>query len=103
MYTIGPLRVDVEGYYVFVEEDEIHLSATEMRLLVHLITHPDKVRSPAELMESVWGYKRGTMTRTIQTIIKRLRDKLGEAGALIENVRGAGYRLVTRQPLPRDG
>ncbi len=99
MYTIGPLRVDVEGHYVFVEDNEIHLSATEMRLLVYLITHRGKIRSHTELMESVWGYKNGTTTRTIQTNIKRLRDKLGQAGALIENVRGAGYRLVSPHPI----
>jgi len=100
MHTIGPLRVDIEAHCVFVGAHEVHVSATEMRLLAYLIAHRGQVRSLDELLADVWGYKEGTETRTIQTHVMRLRNKLGSAGRLIETVRGAGYRLTGSHPPP---
>ena len=102
-FTVGPLRVDVDGHYVFVKQAEIHVSAIEMRLLVYLIEHRGRVRSREDLLEDVWGYKPGVSTRTVDTHVKRLRDKLGSAGALIETVRGTGYRLADSFPVIIDG
>jgi len=51
------------------------------------------------LLEDVWGYKPGVSTRTIDTHVKRLRDKLGDAGSLVETVRGTGYRLSAEYPV----
>jgi two-component system phosphate regulon response regulator PhoB len=93
-YAVGPLKVDVDGHYVYVKQNEIHVSAIEMRLLVYLIEHRGRVRSREDLLEDVWGYKPGVSTRTVDTHVKRLRDKLGSAGVLIETVRGTGYRLA---------
>jgi len=98
-FTVGPLRVDVDGHYVFVKQNEIHVSAIEMRLLVYLISYRGRVRSREDLLEDVWGYKPGVSTRTIDTHVKRLRDKLGEAGSLVETVRGTGYRLSAEFPV----
>jgi two-component system phosphate regulon response regulator PhoB len=98
MYTIGPLRVDIDGHYVFVDETEVHVSVIEMRLLTNLIAHLGRVRSVPQLLQDVWGYQPGTPTRTLQTHVKRLRDKLGRAGTMIETVRGAGYRLNDSAP-----
>jgi len=98
-FTVGPLRVDVDGHYVFVKQSEIHVSAIEMRLLVYLISYRGRVRSREDLLEDVWGYKPGVSTRTIDTHVKRLRDKLGEAGSLVETVRGTGYRLSAEFPV----
>ena len=92
MYTIGPLRVDLDGHYVFVDDTEVHMSATEMRLLADLIAHRGRIRSMPQLLVDVWGYKPGTSTRTLQTHVKRLRDKLGSAATMIETVRGFGYQ-----------
>ena len=92
-FTIGPLEIDVDGHHVFVSEREIHVSTLEMRLLVYLVEHRGRVRSREDLLEDVWGYKPGVSTRTIDTHVKRLRDKLGIAGGLIETVRGTGYRF----------
>jgi two-component system, OmpR family, phosphate regulon response regulator PhoB len=92
-YVVGPLELDVDGYHVFVGGAEVHVSTLEMRLLVYLVEHRGRVRSREDLLEDVWGYKPGVSTRTIDTHVKRLRDKLGEAGALVETVRGTGYRL----------
>jgi len=102
-YTVGPLRVDVDGHYVFVAKSEIHVSAIEMRLLVYLISHRGRVRSRDDLLEDVWGYKPGVSTRTVDTHVKRLRDKLGTAGGLIETVRGTGYRLADSYPVLVEG
>jgi two-component system phosphate regulon response regulator PhoB len=98
-YIVGPLEVDVDGYHVFVEGDEVHVSAMEMRLLVYLIEHRGRVRSREDLLEDVWGYKPGVSTRTVDTHVKRLRDKLGAAGSLVETVRGTGYRLSSDHPV----
>jgi two-component system phosphate regulon response regulator PhoB len=102
-FTVGPLRVDVDGHYVFVKQSEIHVSAIEMRLLVYLIEHRGRVRSREDLLEDVWGYKPGVSTRTVDTHVKRLRDKLGSAGGLIETVRGTGYRLADAYPVLSEG
>ena len=92
-YAVGPLEVDVDGYRVFVSGDEVHMSAMEMRLIIYLVEHRGRVRSREDLLEDVWGYKPDVSTRTVDTHVKRLRDKLGAAGALVETVRGMGYRL----------
>ncbi len=102
-FTVGPLRVDVDGHHVFVKHGEIHVSAIEMRLLVYLIEHRGRVRSREDLLEDVWGYKPGVSTRTVDTHVKRLRDKLGGAGGLIETVRGTGYRLADAHPVLIEG
>jgi len=101
-FTVGPLRVDVDGHYVFVEGKEVHVSATEMRLLVCLLEHWGRVRLRENLLEEVWGYKPSIPTRTVDTHVKRLRDKLGPAGELIETVRGTGYRLSDAYPILLD-
>jgi len=98
-YIVGPLELDVDGYHVFVNGAEVHVSTLEMRLLVYLVEHRGRVRSREDLLEDVWGYKPGVSTRTIDTHVKRLRDKLGEAGALVETVRGTGYRLSAEHPV----
>jgi two-component system phosphate regulon response regulator PhoB len=102
-YAVGPLKVDVDGHYVHVKQSEIHVSAIEMRLLVYLIEHRGRVRSREDLLEDVWGYKPGVSTRTVDTHVKRLRDKLGSAGSLIETVRGTGYRLADSYPVVSEG
>jgi len=98
-YEVGPLELDVDGYHVFVSGREVHVSTLEMRLLVYLVEHRGRVRSREDLLEDVWGYKPGVSTRTIDTHVKRLRDKLAEAGSLVETVRGTGYRLSAEHPV----
>jgi two-component system phosphate regulon response regulator PhoB len=98
-YLVGPLELDVDGHHVFVNAQEVHVSTLEMRLLVYLVEHRGRVRSREDLLEDVWGYKPGVSTRTIDTHVKRLRDKLGGAGSLVETVRGTGYRLSAEHPV----
>ena len=92
-YVVGPLEVDADRYHVFVSGEEVHVSAMEMRLLIYLMEHRGRARSREDLLGDVWGYKPDISTRTVDTHVKRLRDKLGPAGSLVETVRGMGYRL----------
>jgi two-component system phosphate regulon response regulator PhoB len=92
-FEIGPLKVDLDGHRVQVEDQEISVSALEMRLLAYLAQSEGMVCSRTDLLTDVWHYSPGVTTRTVDTHVKRLRDKLGRAGALIQTVRGMGYRL----------
>ncbi len=96
---VGPLELDVDSHHVFVNGREVHVSTLEMRLLVYLVEHRGRVRSRENLLEDVWGYKPDVSTRTIDTHVERLRDKLAEAGSLLETVRGTGYRLSAEFPV----
>jgi two-component system phosphate regulon response regulator PhoB len=90
----GPLEIDPRAHRVFVDGQEVRLSAVEMRLLVSLAKSRGAVCSRKKLLKEVWGYEGDDAdSRTVDTHAKRLRDKLGPASALVETVRGLGYRL----------
>lgn len=91
--TFGKLLIDVEGHRVLVAQQEVPVTALEFRLLLDLASHRGRVQSRDALLERVWGYVPGIETRTVDTHVKRLREKLGLAGDYIETVRGVGYRL----------
>src|SRR6185436_11303833 len=91
---LGPIRIDVEAHRAYVEEKEIELTALEFRLLLSLLSRAGRVQSREQLLDEVWGLSPETQTRTVDTHVKRLREKLGVARELLETVRGAGYRLV---------
>ena len=91
----GPLTVDLGAHRVDVAGTEIELTNLEFRLLVTLIERRSRVQTRAQLLEEVWGLDPETSTRTVDTHVKRLREKLGEAGRFIETVRGVGYRFST--------
>lgn len=90
---VGPMLIDVERHRVTVLEEEIVLTALEFRLLLDLATKKDRVQSREALLERVWGYSSGVETRTVDTHVKRLREKLGAARDYLETVRGVGYRI----------
>ena len=89
----GALRVDRAGYRVTVEEQPVELTATEFRLLIDLIDAGGRVRTRDALLDRVWGYAPEVVSRTVDTHVRRLREKMGVAGDLIETVRGVGYRF----------
>jgi two-component system phosphate regulon response regulator PhoB len=91
--AIGPLALDVGTCRVTHQGAELRLGPTEFRLLLHLMRHPDRVYSRAQLLDAVWGDHVFIEERTVDVHIKRLRDALDKAGGMIETVRGAGYRL----------
>jgi two-component system phosphate regulon response regulator PhoB len=90
----GVLKVDVERHRCFVEGEEIDLTSKEFDLLSELMSRPGRVLTRDRLLELVWGSDITVTTRTIDTHLKRLREKLGAAGPLIETVRGVGYRFA---------
>jgi two-component system, OmpR family, phosphate regulon response regulator PhoB len=89
----GKLRIDRDAHRVWVEGEEAPLTALEFRLLCLLFDRRDRVQSRAALLDDVWGVSSDLETRTVDTHVKRLREKLGVAGAYIETVRGVGYRF----------
>jgi two-component system phosphate regulon response regulator PhoB len=90
---LGNLTIDSDAHRVHVEGREVPLTALEFRLLSTLVRRRDRVQTRQTLLNDVWGLNLNVETRTIDTHIKRLREKLGTAGALIETVRGVGYRF----------
>lgn len=91
---VGPIRVDPQAHRAYVEGQEVVLTALEFKLLVLLMARAGRVQSREQLLDDVWGLSPETQTRTVDTHVKRLREKLGPARDLLETVRGAGYRLV---------
>lgn len=91
---VGDLTIDPGAYRVRVSGSEIQLTAMEFRLLLTLHERRNRVQTRGALLEDVWGVQSDTETRTVDTHVKRLREKLGSAGNCIETVRGVGYRFV---------
>ncbi|WP_028588616.1 response regulator [Desulfocurvus vexinensis] len=87
------LSIDLEAHKVFIEGKEVGLTATEFKLLSELIRTSPRVRTRDQLLTSVWGYEFEGYARTVDTHVRRLRQKLGDHAALIETVRGVGYRF----------
>lgn len=94
----GTLRIDVSAHQVWVEEREIHLTALEFKLLVRLLHNRGRVQTRDGLLSGVWGINADVTTRTVDTHVKRLREKLGLAAEYVETIRGVGYRFAERPP-----
>lgn len=91
--AFGRLRVDADAHQVWVDEQEIVLTALEFRLLSTLLERRGRVQTRTTLLEDVWGIHADITTRTVDTHVKRLREKLGAAGDYVETIRGVGYRM----------
>ena len=89
----GPITVDRSAHRVSVEGKEIELTATEYKLLLTLVERRGRVQTRPQLLETVWEAQPDIQTRTVDMHVQRLRSKLGDAGDLIETVRGFGYRF----------
>jgi two-component system phosphate regulon response regulator PhoB len=89
----GEITVDSSRHRVTVGDDEPQLTALEFRLLSTFIKRRGRVQSRERLLDDVWGIDVEVTTRTVDTHVKRLREKLGTAGRYIETVRGVGYRF----------
>jgi two-component system phosphate regulon response regulator PhoB len=94
----GELRVDPDAHQVWVGEAEVILTALEFRLLSTLLDRRGRVQTRTTLLEDVWGIHADITTRTVDTHVKRLREKLVGAGEYIETIRGVGYRLRAQPP-----
>ena len=87
------LGVDLEAHRVVVNNEEAILTATEFRLLAELVRNLGKVLTRDRLLDRVWGYQFDGYARTVDTHVRRLRQKLGPYAEWIETVRGVGYRF----------
>jgi two-component system phosphate regulon response regulator PhoB len=91
--TFGKLHIDPDKFEVKVGDQPVKLTALEFKLLNYLLEVKGRVATRDTLLDRVWGYDSDLNTRTVDTHIKRLREKLGEVGNYIETIRGLGYRF----------
>jgi two-component system phosphate regulon response regulator PhoB len=92
--SVGELTLDAATHRVSFRSGELRLGPTEFKLLHFFMKHAERVHSRSALLDRVWGDHVFIEERTVDVHVKRLREALGEAGAMVETVRGAGYRLT---------
>jgi len=90
--VFGRLRLDAAAHRLWVDDEEVHLTALEFRLLSTFLARKGRVQTRETLLADVWGIQADVTTRTVDTHVKRLREKIGAAGEYVETVRGVGYR-----------
>ena len=90
---MGPISIDKAAHQALLNGDPLELTGTEFKLLITLIERRGRVQTRDDLLNTVWGYEYSGYGRTVDTHIRRLREKLGEASEWIETVRGVGYRF----------
>jgi two-component system phosphate regulon response regulator PhoB len=95
--TFGILSINEDSHEVFINDDEIILTALEFKLLKHLLDRRGRVQTRDQLLSDVWGYSAHITTRTVDTHVKRLREKMGAMGKHVQTIRGVGYRF-SRNP-----
>jgi two-component system phosphate regulon response regulator PhoB len=91
--TAGAISIDPARHEVRINGKQVHLTSLEFKLLRTLMQRRGRVQDRDKLLNEVWGYESVIDTRTVDTHVRRLREKLGKAGDAIETVRGFGYRL----------
>jgi two-component system phosphate regulon response regulator PhoB len=90
----GDLEIDIPRHRVSVKGKEIVLTPMEFKLLTILLERRGRVQSREQLLSDVWNIEADVTTRTVDTHVKRLRQKLGKAGDVLETIRGLGYRFM---------
>jgi two-component system phosphate regulon response regulator PhoB len=98
--VIGELTLDHTRHEVLVKNRPVDLTATEFRLLALLMERRGRVQGRDSLLNDVWGYESVIDTRTVDTHVRRLREKLGPLASYIETIRGVGYRISEGEPAP---
>jgi two-component system phosphate regulon response regulator PhoB len=89
----GDLWIDIDRHHVSLKKRHVTLTSTEFKLLVELASHPGRVYTREILLDKVWGYTYEGYARTVDTHIRRLREKMDDSGETIETIRGVGYRF----------
>lgn len=89
----GGLEIDIPGHRVTVNGAVVELTATEFNLLLLLAQRRGRVQTRERLLQDVWGYEAAIDTRTVDTHMRRLREKVGAAAEFLETIRGVGYRF----------
>ena len=98
--VIAGLSLDSATHRVSFADQALKLGPTEFKLLHYLMGHAERVHSRGQLLDKVWGDHVYIEERTVDVHVKRLREALGAAGAMVETVRGAGYRLTAKPVVP---
>ena len=93
-FKVGDLVLDIPRHEITFKGEPLDLTATEFRLMTILAQRKGRVQSREQLLKDVWGYENTIDTRTVDTHMRRLRDKLGAAAEYLDTVRGVGYRLL---------
>ena len=96
--AVGELVLDHDRHEVMVRNAAVDLTATEFKLLALLMDRRGRVQGRDRLLNDVWGYESVIDTRTVDTHVRRLREKLGTLASYIETVRGVGYRIAEAEP-----
>ena len=94
--SVGDLQLDGATHRVSFQDKSIKLGPTEFKLLNYLMHHAERVHSRSQLLDRVWGDHVFIEERTVDVHVKRLREALGEAGTMVETVRGVGYRITCK-------
>ena len=93
-FIYGPFRFDKNALKFYIDGEPAELTSTEFKLLLFLCERAGKPQDRNELLRTIWGYSDAAHSRTLDTHMKRLRQKLGSHGSLVETVRGVGYRVA---------
>jgi len=93
IFSFGPFRFDKNNLAFYLDEEPLSLTSTEFKLLLYLCQRVGHPQERGDLLKVVWGYNDDVHSRTLDTHMKRLRQKLGDHGSLIETVRGVGYQV----------
>ena len=92
-FVLGPFRFDKNKLKFYIDREPVELTSTEFKLLLHLAERSGQAQHRHDLLRTVWGYSDDAHTRTLDTHMKRLRQKLGPYADRVETVRGVGYRV----------
>jgi two-component system phosphate regulon response regulator PhoB len=94
LLVFGGLKLDKSSHQIWLNDQEIELTALEFKLLCTFIERKGKTQTRSQLLSDVWGYEVTEInTRTVDTHVKRLREKIEDAGSYIQTIRGVGYRF----------
>ena len=93
----GPYHLDKNNQHFYLDGEKIDLTPTEFKLLLLLVERSGQAQTRDDLLREVWGYRDSTNSRTLDTHIKRLREKIGQHASDIETVRGVGYQIVVAE------
>jgi two-component system, OmpR family, phosphate regulon response regulator PhoB len=100
MVDLGGLVLDAATHRVSWQGQPLKIGPTEFKLLHFFMKHSERVHSRSQLLDKVWGDHVFIEERTVDVHVKRLREALGTAGAMVETVRGAGYRITVQVQIP---
>jgi len=93
-FTHGPFRFDKNSLKFYTNNEPVELTTTEFKLMLHLCERAGTPQDRHELLRKIWGYSDCAQTRTLDTHMKRLRQKLGDQGSWVETIRGVGYAIA---------